>query len=258
MKFTDQTGRTAELKGVPQRIVSTVPSQTELLYDLGLGEKVVGITAFCERPKNWLEEKEIIGGTKDLRIEKIKSLKPDLIIGNKEENIREQIEALSSEFPVWLSDVKALDDALDMILDVGKICSAGDEAGTIHSQITKLRQKQASKPGSLGSVAYFIWKDPFMLAGTDTFINSMLQECGFKNVLGATEQRYPQLTLEEIARLSPDHILLSSEPYPFAVSDLHELADHFPNAAHRIVDGQMFSWYGSRITRSLEYFYRGF
>ena len=256
--FTDQTGRKILLAEAPVRIISTVPSQTELLYDLGLGDNVVGITAYCVHPPDWLQEKVIIGGTKNLQLEKIKALKPDLIIGNKEENIKEQIEELASEFPVWLSDVKTLEDAVEMIDTVGKMCQKEAEADQLNREIKHWREKIRSEKRPSKTAAYFIWKDPFMLAGPDTFINAMLQEAGFKNVIEQSGPRYPQVVLDELKQLDPDVILLSSEPYPFNSADLHTMADFFPNSGHKVVDGELFSWYGSRIIRALKYFYNGF
>lgn len=256
--FTDQTGRKILLAEAPMRIVSTVPSQTELLYDLGLGDRVIGITAYCVHPPDWLQEKAIIGGTKNLQIEKIKALKPDLIIGNKEENIKEQIEELAKDIPVWLSDVKTLEDAVEMIEAVGQMCRKEAEAIKVNREIQYWREKIRTKIKPSRTAAYFIWKDPFMLAGPDTFINAMLQEAGFQNIIEQSEPRYPQVVLDELKQLKPEVILLSSEPYPFNSANLHMMAAFFPNSGHKVVDGELFSWYGSRIISALKYFYNGF
>ncbi len=257
-EFTDQVGRKVHLEKAPLRIVSTVPSQTELLYDLGLGDNVVGITAYCVHPKNWIKEKTIIGGTKDLQIEKIRSLKPDLILGNKEENIKNQIEALAKDFPVWLSDIITVDDATNMIAAVGNICDKQNEAEAINSEINRLRQKLREKNTTPKTAAYFIWKDPYMVTGDATFINSMLQEANLINVVQNHKDRYPVFTLQELAELKPEVVLLSSEPYSFTTGDLHEIAPHFPKSTLRIVDGEMFSWYGSRMIKALKYFNTAF
>lgn len=254
--YTDQLGREVKLAKAPRRIVSTVPSQTELLYDLGLTDEVVGITAYCVHPKSWLQDKTVIGGTKDLQIEKIKSLKPDLIIGNKEENVREQIEELAREIPVWLSDVVTVGEALDMIEGVGKVCERQQQAADLLLRIkTQREQLKAIKKQNLRA-AYFIWKEPYMMAGPETFINSMMQECGFQNVVPPSSERYPAYDLKKLKSLKPQLILLSSEPYSFRTADLHNIGETFPDAQVKIVDGELYSWYGSRIMTSLQYFIR--
>ena len=129
MLIADQMHRKIHLPRFPlRRIISLVPSQTELLYDLGLEEEVVGITKFCVHPPEWFQSKARVGGTKTIHFEKIKALQPDLIIGNKEENEREQIEALAECFPVWMSDIATLEDALDMMLRVGALVDRPEQA----------------------------------------------------------------------------------------------------------------------------------
>ncbi len=254
--FVDQVGRSIEIAAKPIRIISTVPSQTELLYDLGLQEYVVGITAYCVHPKHWLAEKMVIGGTKDLQIEKIKNLNPDLIIGNKEENIKEQIEALSSVCPVWLSDVETIEGALEMVTQLGAICQVEDKAATLRADIEKARQELAAKKLPKKRAAYFIWKNPYMLAGSDSFISRMMAECRFENVIA--EKRYPEMTLVALKELKPDLLLLSSEPYSFTTKDLQEIAEQVNPTQSKIVDGEMFSWYGSRMAKAFRFFARIF
>ena len=250
--FTDQTNRQIEISSKPLRIISTVPSQTELLYDLGLEEQVVGITAYCVHPKHWLSEKQVTGGTKDLKIDLIKSLKPDLIISNKEENIKEQIEELAKDFPVWLSDIVTVDDALNMISVVGKVTHTSEKAQQIVQQITAERNK-LSKPSSPIKAAYFIWNDPMMVAGEDTFINAIMKEAGLGNAFADREERYPKITEQELLTANPDLIILSSEPYRFTTKHLHEFATLCPKAKIKIMDGEMFSWYGSRMVKTFPY-----
>jgi len=250
--FTDQTGRAVQLEKTPKRIISTVPSQTELLYSLGLEKEVIGITAYCVHPKNWLEEKSIVGGTKNLKLDLIKELKPDLIIGNKEENVKEQVEQLEKDFPFWLSDVETFEEALEMINEVGSICGKATEAEELINQIRAAQQEL--KPLSGISTAYFIWKEPFMLAGHNTFINSMLKLCGFENIAPQNEERYPQTAFDQLKELNPKLILLSSEPYAFNTADAHEIAKACPGSVVKIVDGEMFSWYGSRMILAFRYF----
>jgi ABC-type Fe3+-hydroxamate transport system substrate-binding protein len=249
--FSDQLGDKIILHAVPQRIVSLVPSQTELLYDLGLDREVVGITKFCVHPSHWLKEKNIVGGTKTFNLDVIEELNPDLIIGNKEENEKKLIEELKKKYTVWMSDIITLPDAFNMIRGVGEI------TGKINASYSIIKSIETSfinlKPKLPKKVLYLIWKDPWMAAGTETFIDTMLRRIGLTNCLEHLS-RYPQLTTEEIAELDPQYVFLSSEPYPFKEKHKQELSDIFPNARIMLVDGEMFSWYGSRLRLASGYF----
>lgn len=253
MKCTDQMHRTVQVPELPQRIISLVPSQTELLYDLGLGDRVVGITKFCVHPEEWFRTKTRIGGTKKIDMEKVRALKPDLIIGNKEENERKEIALLAEEFPVWMSDVRDLPSALAMIEGVGNITGTKAEAERISEGIkqgfAKLNPREEER-----TVAYFIWREPYMVAGHGTFINDMLQRMGLVNVFDEGDARYPVITDRELADADPEVILLSSEPYSFNEEHILDLNMICPGTPVHIVDGELFSWYGSRLLRSPEYF----
>lgn len=252
--FTDQMGRTVAVPFPPQRIVSLVPSQTELLYDLGAGERVRGITKFCVHPQLWFRTKTRVGGTKQLHFDRIHALQPDLIIGNKEENDREQIEALARQYPVWMSDVRNLPDALDMISGIGGItgceAEAKDLAGRIGRAFEQLKFMVSTRLPR--RAAYFIWRKPWMAAAADTFIHEMMLSAGFLNVFGNLS-RYPEISPELLAAAAPELILLSSEPYPFKEKHFAEFLACYPAAEIRLVDGEMFSWYGSRLLRAAEY-----
>jgi len=250
--FVDQTGRTIQLDKIPQRIVSLVPSQTELLYDLGLGREVVGITRFCIHPKEWFNTKNRVGGTKQLNLEAIHTLKPDLIIANKEENVKEQVEELAKKYPVWVSDVNDLPGAYDMIKQVGLLTGTMNKADELINLI-KENFSRLSTPDSELRAIYLIWQKPYMTAGSDTFIHSMLKMAGFENIL-ADKTRYPELTIRELQSLDPELILLSSEPFPFKQKHIDELQPFFPNTRIVLVDGEMFSWYGSRLRYAPDYF----
>jgi ABC-type Fe3+-hydroxamate transport system substrate-binding protein len=239
----------------PQRIVSLVPSQTELLYYLGLRDEVIAITKFCVHPEIWFRNKNRIGGTKNLSIEKIKSLNPDLILANKEENVKEQIEELKKYFPVWTSDIKNLDDALTMIGRVGELINKKVQSEKIIQEINFAFQHLSiltvkRKPQT---VSYLIWQKPFMTIGKDTFINDMLAKCGFKNVFNSLT-RYPEITADEIKNAQPDFIFLSSEPFPFKVKHIKELQIVSPASKIILVNGEFFSWYGSRMIKAADYF----
>ena len=248
--FVDQLGDVIRLSGQPRRIISLVPSQTELLYDLGLDEEIAGITKFCVHPDSWLKTKPKVGGTKDLWFDRIDELLPDLIIGNKEENDRKAIEKLKARYPVWMSNVVTLEDALSMILVLGTITRKESNAEKINHRIREAFGNLKAKP--LHRVLYLIWKGPWMGAGKGTFIHSMMGELGLVNCL--EEERYPELSNSTLRKLSPDVVLLSSEPFPFRQKHVHELQQLIPSAKITLVDGEMFSWYGSRLIQAPAYF----
>jgi ABC-type Fe3+-hydroxamate transport system substrate-binding protein len=255
MIFTDQLNRAIGLLQAPKRIISVVPSQTELLHDLGLSEEVIGITNFCIHPNEWFRTKTRIGGTKKLNSELIRSLQPDLIIGNKEENEQAQIEQLQKEFPVWMSDIKNLDDALDMIAQIGEVVGKAKESIKMKDEISIAFQSFNFQLSTFNSpsVAYFIWHNPSMTIGSDTFINDMLNRCGLQNVF-SNMIRYPEITTEQLRSANPDLIFLSSEPFPFKEKHISEFKSICPQAKVFLVDGEMFSWYGSRLLKAPEYF----
>lgn len=248
--WIDMMGRKVEIPQSPQRIISLVPSQTELLYDLGLQNKIVGQTIFCIHPQQYFLNSTKIGGTKKVKFQVIDDLNPDLIIGNKEENTLEMIEQLSIKYPVWLSDIYTIEDACSMINQLGEICNVQAQANQISEKIQHSFARIT--PQNLGTCLYLIWKDPYMSVGQDTFINHVLETIGFTNVI--QKSRYPELTVEEIVNLNPQTILLSSEPYPFKQKHIDQLQEILPMANIKLIDGEMFSWYGSRLKYSVDYF----
>lgn len=256
-------------KTPPQNIISLVPSQTELLYDLGLDAEVSGITKFCVHPGAWFKNKTRIGGTKTLNIPLIRKLQPRLIIANKEENVKGQVEELASEFDVWLTDVNNLDAAVQMIKDIGMLTHKYHVAEKL---ITGIKNEFAKlKPHTIYNSCYLIWKDPYMAVSGDTFIHDMMSRCGFKNIFSGDDlqnkSRYPVISLDKlpIAHDCPDSyqhhqgrhcqlLLLPSEPYPFTQKHLDELCPQLPGVKILLVDGEMFSWYGSRLLKAAGYF----
>ena len=266
--FTDQIGRTISLDHPPKRIISLVPSQTELLYTLGLEEEVIGITKFCVHPQQWFRLKTRVGGTKDIRPEIIHKLQPDLIIANKEENDRTQIEQLFPLYPVWVSDVATLAAALQMIRAIGEITGKTQPAGSLADEIA-LRFAALKTPATKAGAgttpsqpsleerpsrrtAYFIWKTPWMAAGGDTFIQDMLTHAGLTNIF-QDQCRYPSIELSSLSDSGCELVLLSSEPYPFREKHIQEIKAVVPQATIRLVDGEVFSWYGSRLLQAPDY-----
>ncbi|HLG04160.1 MAG TPA: helical backbone metal receptor [Bacteroidia bacterium] len=255
MQYIDQIGFEVSLEKQPVRIISLVPSQTELLHDLGLEKEVVGITKFCVHPESWFRAKTRVGGTKQLDFEKIRGLNPDLIIGNKEENEQAQIEMLQGSYPVWMSDIKNLPEALIMIEAIGKITGRLEIAKTIANSILVKFDNfgKQIKNTPFRKAAYLIWKNPWMVAGGNTFINDMLQRCHFENVFEGAG-RYPEITTEDLKSAGPSLVLLSSEPYPFREKHAAEIQKLLPDSKILPVDGELFSWYGTRLLAAPAYF----
>jgi len=254
--FTDQTGTNIMLPATPMRIVSLVPSLTELLFDMGLEDRLLGITKFCVHPYHLKSTKKIIGGTKNVHVEKIRLLQPDIIIANKEENTEEIVAAMREIAPVWISDIVTLQDNIDMIEEFGKIFSVRTQSqqwvNKINFALADFKDFIKDKPTQ--KVAYFIWKDPYMAAANNTFINEMLKLNNFTNIYEKLD-RYPEVIVQKMKiQGDPDVVFLSSEPYPFKDEDAFELGRHTHHAKTIFVDGEMFSWYGSRIVKAFAYF----
>lgn len=255
-KLEDQIGTIHTFEITPKRIVSLVPSQTELLFDLGQESKIVGITKFCVHPFHFKSIKKIIGGTKKVHFEKIRLLHPDVIIANKEENTKEIVAELSKICPVWVTNIVTFEDNLKMISDFGKLldCRTESQKWTDKIEFAYSDFQQFIKDKPVKIVAYFIWANPYMVAGNDTFINEMLKLNNFQNIY-QDKGRYPDIELKKI-RLegNPDYVFLSSEPFPFTDEHAFEIGRFTHHAKTVFVDGEMFSWYGTRLVKAFEYF----
>ncbi|WP_310993871.1 ABC transporter substrate-binding protein [Aequorivita marina] len=253
MEFLDQLHRTLNFKTPPSRIVSLVPSQTELLVDLGLEEQLVGVTKFCVHPRHLRSEKLVVGGTKSVKYDKIKTLNPDIIICNKEENTKEMVLQLEKIAPVWISDVDTIADSIAMIDELGRIFDVSDKAEAINTQIRLEIQnfQKFIKNQPKRKALYLIWKDPYMAAGRATFINEMLRLNNFENSIATPKSRYPEVKTADFKNV--DLVLLSTEPYPFKEEHVLNMQGEI-DAEVRLVDGEYFSWYGSRLQKAFKYF----
>jgi len=256
MKLQDQLNRTIHLKVTPKRIISLVPSQTELLCDLGLEVYLVGVTKFCVHPNHIKTNVTLVGGTKQMHLDKIKALKPDIILCNKEENTKDIVEACELICNVHVSDIYNINDSLELIEQYGCIFNRKKEASALLDEIKKeLNNFEVfiqNKPTL--SVVYFIWKNPWMIVANNTFINYLLKVNKFENSC-SNEERYPEIEISKSTiNKSVEVVLLSSEPFPFKEVHKKELQDFYPNATIVVVDGEMFSWYGSRLTKAFTYF----
>ncbi len=250
MISTDHTGLPFSLDRVPERIVCLVPSITELLHDLGLADKVVGRTKFCIFPNDGFPNAKIIGGTKNIHLDKILALNPDLVIANKEENVKEQVMSLRSDTNVFTTIVKNTAEALKMIGDIGSITGQIQEA---ENMVSQFRSRFASfNRTSQYKMVYLIWRKPYMTIGGDTFISSFMEDFGFINCY-REENRYPEIDLDHIKDLKPDIILLSSEPFPFSENHLKEISEQ-TGITTSLIDGSICSWYGSRMLKAQDFF----
>ncbi|MGH2666958.1 ABC transporter substrate-binding protein [Flavobacterium sp.] len=259
-QFTDQLGTSHSFENAPKRIVSLVPSQTELLFDMGLEESIVGITKFCVHPFHLKSTKTIVGGTKQVKIDKIKALQPDIIIANKEENTLEIVESLKEICPVWVTNIITIEDNQKMIQDFGLLFNKRTEAQKWLDKINFGYQdfQKFMEDKQVKKVAYFIWANPYMVAGGDNFINELLKLNKFENIYDNNpryEGRYPEIIIQKMRiQGDPDLVLLSSEPFPFKDEHAFELGRHTHHATTVFVDGEMFSWYGSRLVKAFDYF----
>jgi ABC-type Fe3+-hydroxamate transport system substrate-binding protein len=246
---SDQLGRTVALSAAPLRIVSLVPSITELLYVLGLDREVVGITKFCVHPEEWRGQKSTVGGTKQFHHDKIAALRPTLILANKEENREEDIRALEKHYPVWVSDVRNPAQCLDMIRGIGEITHTSAKAHTLADTLAYLMDTLPLRPPQ--RALYLIWRKPWMAAGTNTYIHHTMALAGYTNCLTPEAGRYPELTDQDLQRLRPEVLLLSSEPYPFDQRHVHELRALLPHSRILLTDGELYSWHGPKLMELL-------
>ena len=232
------------------RIISLVPSITKTLFDLGLGNHdLVGRTKFCIHPENLVKNIPIVGGTKNLNIDNIKSLKPDLILANKEENTKEQIEELQQFFRVWVSDISNLKDNENFLWELGMTLKQNKKAEEINKKIESIFIQ--FKGNQTKKVAYLIWQNPYMTIGGDTFIDEILEKIGFENIF-KDQKRYPEINLEDIK--DADYLFLSTEPFPFNEKHVLELQELLPKMKILLVDGEAFSWFGSHIAEYKKYY----
>lgn len=232
------------------KVVSLVPSITEALFDLGLTEnEIIGRTKFCIHPSEKVKNVPIIGGTKNINIEKIKALQPDLILANKEENVKEQVEALMPEFKVTVTNVENIEDNYYLLKSLGKTFHKEEIAQLFNLKIYEILQSTKLKTPI--KAAYLIWKNPYMTVGSDTFIHKILHEIGFINIF-KDQKRYPEIQVEDLK--DAEVIMLSSEPFPFKEKHIEELKEIYPNKKIMIVDGEAFSWYGTHIAKCESYF----
>ena len=230
------------------RIISLVPSLTESLLDFGIPD-IVGRTKFCIHPKDQVKDIEVIGGTKNIHLEKIRALKPDLILANKEENMKEQVEALMPDFKVWSTNIENIEVNYYFLKNLGNMFNQKEKAQAFNLKIYDIFNQY--KLNKRIKAAYLIWKKPYMTIGSDTFIHHLLQQLGFDNIF-SEQKRYPVIEMQDLDEA--EIIMLSSEPYPFQEKHLEEFRAVYPDKKIIIVDGEAFSWYGTHIAKCETYY----
>jgi len=258
-KLADATGVPFEVGRPPRRIVSLIPSTTETLCALGLADALVGVTVYCREPADVVRGKTRIGGEKDPDLDAIRALTPDLVVANVEENLREHIERLRAwSIPVWVTYPRTVAEGIRMIRDLGDVTGTAERATALADELDDLyaRVRATSAARTPVRVFYPIWRNPYMTINRDTYIHDMLNVCGGANVFGDRQERYPTITLDEMAGHRPDVILLPDEPFRFRRAHLEDFAPYtdVPAVRHariHLVDGKPFSWHGPRIGEAL-------
>lgn len=240
------------------RIVSLCPSLTELVFDLGAGHDLVGRTRFCVHPVDLVDGVEKVGGTKNPKVARIIELRPDLVLMNEEENRVEDAESLrSAGIAVHSSLPRNAADTAGMVRSIASAIRRPDRGEEIAREIEQraARVSQGAEGQSPVSYAYLIWREPWMSLSDDTFVAGLLSLAGGRNVFGDARERYPTIALDDLRVASPDIVLLSSEPFPFAERHAVELSAATGIARDRIalVDGELLSWHGSRTPRGIDY-----
>lgn len=227
-------------------VISLVPSLTELLFELIPEERIVGVTRFCihpNRPDNRLPR---VGGTKNVDFDRVKALNPSLIIANKEENSEADILLLAEHFPVYLSEIYTVPEAIASIREIGTLINAEEKAFTLAREIVETWKLVRNSKS--GRVVYLIWNEPRMSVGKATYIGNVLEWLGYE-LPQLEDDRYPVISDELLLQLNPDVLMLSSEPFPFKASHVEAYRQLLPNSEVKIVDGEIYSWYGNRMLK---------
>ncbi len=240
------------------RIVSLCPSLTELVFDLGMGPSLVGVTRFCVHPADGVERVEKVGGTKDPDVERIVAMEPDVVLLNEEENRREDAEALQrAGVPCHVSLPKDAADTAEMVRSIGARLGRPRQAEDIAADIERRARRAVERARTARPVrwAYLIWRKPWMSVNADTFAHALLAQAGGVNVFADRAERYPEVTLEELAAAAPELVLLCTEPFPFTERHVEEVAaaTGLPAERIRVADGEYLSWHGSRTPAGIDY-----
>jgi len=257
--FRDASDATLVLPAVPRRIVSLVPSITEILFALGVGDAVAGCTIYCTEPPEGVAAKARVGGEKNPALEAIRALGADLVVANVEENLREHVEALRSwGIPVYVTYPRTVADGIRLVRELGEVTGAAQRGAAIAAELEAERRRAVAARGDAPRPRVFcpIWRRPYMAVGGDTYANDMLATCGGDNVFAGVPGRYPTVSLDDVVAAAPDVILLPDEPYRFRRVHIADFAPHpaIPAVEHgriHLIDGKLLTWYGPRIGAAL-------
>ncbi|MCF8296512.1 MAG: helical backbone metal receptor [Saprospiraceae bacterium] len=252
MQKKDDLGNLLILPSKINKIISLCPSVTETLFALGLRKKIVGRTRYCIHPENEVSQIPTIGGVLDVSIEKIREINPDIIFAVKQENSKENIKKVTAEFPVYVFDVDDIQSSLNMIATIGCLCDALNLSVNLLSAILNKIDgiKTISKTNTF---IYLVWKNPFMAAGEKTYISKLLERFDFVNCIDNYSKTYVNFNINDLIIHDADYVFLPSEPYKFTETDKQDIQKYFPNSKVLLVDGEMFSWYGSRLVKAVDY-----
>ncbi len=254
-RILDALGRSHDFHRCPQRIVSLVPSITETLFALGLDAEIVGVTDFCVHPAERVRSKVRVGGTKNPSLDVILGLESDLVLANKEENRRRDVERLEAAgVRVFVTYARTLTEAVEDIRALGVATGTDPVAEELTTRVERSRAAIARRQSG-DRVAALIWKRPYMAVGEDTFAHDLMQVCGGVNCFAGRE-RYPRIDARALEESAPNVILLPTEPYCFGESDRDELLQLDCAAARsgrvHVIEGELLSWYGPRMERALQ------
>ncbi|EXI81250.1 MAG: vitamin B12-transporter protein BtuF [Candidatus Accumulibacter appositus] len=259
MQWSDAIGKQHDRYADTPRIVSLVPSLTELLVDLGLAEQLVGRTGFCIHPRQAVRRLPKLGGTKGFALDKLRALAPTHVLVNIDENRREEVEALQAFVPhVIVTHPLAVRDNLALYELLAGIFGGNAEVETRATALAADFEREwralSAQTDTLPRqrVLYLIWQQPWLSVARDTYISRMLAAAGWDSLPIESALRYPEVDLAALARQA-DWLLLSSEPYPFREQHLRQLAEQLPTTRATLINGEMVSWYGSRAIRGLAY-----
>jgi ABC-type Fe3+-hydroxamate transport system substrate-binding protein len=257
--LVDASGAALRLERPPARIVCLIPSTTEVLCALGLADALVGVTAYCREPAHVVRQKARVGGEKDPDLAAIRRLGPDLVIANMEENRREDVEALrASGIPVWVTYPRTVAEMFVMIRQLGELTGTAARARALVEELEALVRGVAATTAGRPPVPVFypIWREPWMTVNRDTYVHDVLRLAGGANVFGDCPERYPTVTLAEMAARRPEVILLPDEPFRFRRVHLRDFApwSEVPavrNGRIHFIDGTLCSWHGPRLAEAL-------
>jgi ABC-type Fe3+-hydroxamate transport system substrate-binding protein len=257
--FVDASGVAVSMPAPPRRIVSLIPSITEILFALGLGDAVAGCTIYCTQPPEGVATKTRVGGEKNPKLDLIRDLGADLVVANIEENLREHVETLRAwGIPVYVTYPRTVADGIRLVRELGAVTGAAargaEIAAALGSRLAEIRADRAQR----GRARVFcpIWRNPYMTINGDTYVHDMLAVCGGENVFARLPKRYPEISLADVALARPDVILLPDEPYHFRRAHIADFSPYPDMPAMRdgrihLVDGKLLSWYGPRIEHAL-------